>query len=236
MARRLEPAVQYKRLIKRTLVSALRTVFSNEYPDPQLQNLYISVEHPLKREQFPAVIVSYDESSIRNVGVGHVEELQDDDFLTIPAKHFMFEGSIRLQCYALSPLDLDVLSDSVFELLAFGRLDALLNKFFDAVFSGVPDSAQISVHSDYLSPLGESSMTTYWGSEDGLVYQGGYSIACSGGIYNTVKDDDATNYIEDIVVYGSQPYLEEEEKLLELVGNNTADPFYVRGRARISSD
>jgi len=235
MARRLEPSVQYRRLIKRTLVSSLRTVFSDQYPDPQLQNLYISVDHPLKREQFPSVIVSYEESVVKNAGVGHIEELQDDRFLTIQAKHFMFEGRIKFQCYALSPLDLDILSDSVVELLAFGRLDNLMNKFFDSVFSGVPDTAQISLHSDYLTPLGDSSMSTFWGSEDGLVYQGGYSISCSGGFYNVIKEGDVANYIEDIIVYGSQPYTNEEEKLLELVGNFTLDPFYVHGRASASA-
>lgn len=236
MSRRPEPSVQYRRLIKRTLVSALRTVFSNEYPDPQLQNLYISVEHPLSREQFPSIIISYDESSVKNAGVGHIEELEDKNFLTIKAKHFMFEGSLKFNCYALSPLDLDILSDSVVELLAFGRFDNLMNKFFDAVFSGVQDTAQISIHSDYLTPLGESSMSTFWGSEDGLVYQGGYSVSCSGGFYNVVKEGDVVNYMEDIVIYGSQPYEEEEEKLLEIIGNFTLNPFYVRGRGIVSSE
>jgi hypothetical protein len=78
-------------------------------------------------------------------------------------------------------------------------------------------------------------MSTFWGSEDGLVYQGGYSISCSGGFYNVIKEGDVANYIEDIIVYGSQQYADEEEKLLELVGNFTRDPFYVRGRASASA-
>lgn len=235
MAVRLEPSVKYKRLIKRTLVSAFKTVFSIEYPDPQLRGLYISTEYPLKREQFPALIVNYDESSVQNAGVGHIENIQNDNFLTVPAKHFRFEGSLSLTCYALSPLDLDILTDSVVELLAFGRLDSLMNRFFDAVYSEVADSAQITVHSDYLSATGESVSNTQWNAEDLLVYQSGYSIACSGGFYSTIREDDIVSYIEDIIVYGGQPFETEQEKLLELVGSNTEDPFYVRGRGNISS-
>ena len=151
MALRPEPAVQYKRLIKRTLVSALRSVFSNEYPDPQLRGLYVSTAFPLKREQFPAVIVSYNETHVKNAGVGHFEEIVNEDYETNVLRHFMFEGSIEMTCYALSPLDLDILSDSVMELLAFGRIDLLLNKFFEVVYEDIGDSAQISVHSDFLN-------------------------------------------------------------------------------------
>ena len=236
MALRPEPSVQYKRLIKRTLVSALRTVFSYEYPDPQLRELYISTDHPLKREDFPGIIVKYNETSVMNAGVGHMEYLMNDDFLTVPAKHFKFDGTIDFTCVALSPLDLDILTDSVVELVAFGRLDFLLNKFFDVIYKDVDDSAQITFHSDVLRPLGQSTTNTLWGSEDGLVYQSGYSIACSGGFYSTVRDEDISNYVEDIIVYGNQPFEEEQEKLLEIIGNNTLDPFYVRGRAKIFSE
>ena len=232
---RLEPAVQYKRLIKRTLVSALRSVFSDDYPDPQLKNLYVSTTFPIKREEFPAVIVEYKESSVQNAGVAHIEEIYDANFNTVPLKHFRFEGSINFTCYALSPLDVDILSDSVMELLAFGRLDNLMNRFFERVFEEVDDSAQISIHSDYLSPLGESTQATQWNSEDMLIYQSGYSVSCSGGFYSTLKEEDIKNYVEDIVVYGSLAYSEEEEKLLELFGNNSLNPYYVRGRGIVSS-
>jgi len=234
MSRRLEPAVQYKRLIKRTLVAALRTVFSEEYPDPQLRNLYISTDHPLKREQFPSIIINYQESYVENAGVGHVEEILDDDFLMITLKHFRFQGKINAKCFALSPLDRDVLSDSLLELLAFGRLDLLLNKFFDVVYSGVPDSAQISLHSDYLSANGESTTNTLWNAEDVLIYETGYTVDCSGGFYSTMKTDDVTGYIDNIIVYGNEPFDKEQEKLLELFGSNSVNPFYVSGRGIVS--
>lgn len=232
---RLEPAVQYKRLIKRTLVSAMRTVFSAEYPDPQLRELYVSTTFPLKREEFPAIILEYRENSVENAGVGHIEEIYDSNYNVVPLKHFRFDGSIAFKCYALSPLDIDILTDSVMELLAFGRLDSLMNRFFERVFEEVEDSAQISIHSDYLSPLGEGTQTTQWNSEDMLIYESGYSVACSGGFYSTLKEEDITNYVEDIIVYGSDTFTEEEEKLLEIFGSNNSNPYYVRGRGIVSS-
>lgn len=235
MGKRLEPAVQYKRLIKRTLVSALRTVFSNEYPDPQLKNLYVSIDHPIKREQFPAIIISYEESSVYNAGVGHIEEIFNEDFLTVPLKHFRFKGRLKFKCYALSPLDRDVLSDSIMEVLAFGRLDTLLNKFFSVVYDEITDSAQISIHSDHLDGMGESTSKTLWNAEDVLIYETGYSVECSGGFYSTMREDDIADYINQIVVYGNQPFEEEQEKLLELFGSNSDNPFYVIGRGSASS-
>lgn len=236
MSLRPEPAVQYKRLIKRTLVSALRTVFSEEYPDPQLRNLYVSTTFPLKRENFPAIIVGYQEEYVKSAGVGHIEHLNTDGSFTIPAKHFLFEGRVRFSCVALSPLDIDILTDSVVELLGFGNLDILLNRFFEIVYEDVDDSAQIAFKSDYISSLGDSTTQTMWGSEDGIIYQSGYTIGCAGGFYNTFKDSDVSSYIEDIILYGSQPFKVEQEKLLEIVGNNTLNPFYVRGRGIISAN
>jgi hypothetical protein len=236
MALRPEPSVQYKRLIKRTLVSSLRTVFSSEYPDPQLKDLYVSTTYPLKREHFPALIVGYNESSIKNAGVAHFELLQTDDgAMPIPAKHFMFEGSISLRCVALSPLDLDVMSDSVVELLAFGRLDGLLNRFFEVVYNELSDSAQITFHSDHIDAMSESVMQTEWGSEDNLVYQSGYTVRCSGGFYNRTSLDDLGHYIEDIIVYGNTRFEQEQEKLMDLFGRNHPNPFYIRGRGMIYS-
>lgn len=227
MAVRREPTVQYRRLIKRTLVAALKTVFTEEYPEQQLRGINVSTAFPLKRENFPAIIVNYSESVVQNAGVGHIEYLEDEDFLTIPAKHFRFEGTIEFVTTALTPLDLDTISDSVVELLAFGRLDALLNRFFDRIYAEVPDSAQISFHSDYLSPLGETQMATLWGSEDGIVYQGGYSIAVSGGFYSTIREQDVAGFIDNIIVYGSDAFTKQEELLLELIGNNSEDPSNV---------
>lgn len=235
MAIRPEPTVQYRRLIKRTLVAALKTVFTEDYPEQQLRNINVSTAFPLKRENFPAIIVNYNESAVMNAGVGHIELIQDENFLTIPAKHFRFEGSIEFVTTALTPLDLDTISDSVVELLAFGRLDSLLNKFFDRIYRDVPDSAQISFHSDYLNPLSETQMATMWGSEDGIVYQGGYSIAVSGGFYSMLRERDVAGYIEDILVYGSERFDQEEELLLDLIGSNSDDPYYVRGRGTSSS-
>lgn len=235
MAVRREPTIQYKRLIKRTLVAALKTVFTEEYPDQQLRGINISTAFPLKRENFPAIIVNYNESAVMNAGVGHIEYIQDENFLTVPAKHFRFEGSIEFVTTALTPLDLDTISDSIVELLAFGRLDSLLNKFFEKIYDDTSDSAQISFHSDYLNPLGETQMSTLWGSEDGIIYQGGYSIAVSGGFYSALRERDVAGYIEDILVYGSEAFRQEEELLLDLVGRNVDDPYYIRGRGEISS-
>jgi hypothetical protein len=232
---RLEPAVPYKRLLKRTMISSLRTVFSEEYPDPQLRSMNITTDHPLKREQFPCIVVEYDESSVKNAGISHIEYLQNSTtFADVPARHFMFEGSFTFKCFALTPLDRDVLSDSLVDLLAFGKLDSLLNRFFEIVYSEVPDSAQITLYSDYMDGLGESTSSTEWGSEDGLIYSTGYRIGCSGGFYNSIKQGIA-EYIEEIIVYGNDQFHKEQEVLTDITGRNSPNPFYIRGKGVVSS-
>lgn len=230
MALRIEPSVQYKRMIKRTLVAAFRTVFSNEYPDSQFQNLYVSTTYPIKREAFPAILVSYDEVSVQNMGVAHSEMLRSSSGDTYPGKHFMFEGSIEITCLALSPLDLDTLTDSVVEILGFGKLEALMDRFFDTIYKNLNDSAQIALQTDYMRSLGQTTIQNSWDAEDVLIYQSGYNVVCNGAFYSQPKEQSIAEYIDEILVYGKQSLQDQEEELLHILGNNNPNPFYVKGR------
>ena len=236
MSLRIEPSIQYKRMIKRTLVAAFRTVFSKNYPDTQFKDLYVSTTYPIKRESFPAILVNYNEASVQNMGVAHSEQLQSESGAFYPSRHFMFEGSIDVICVALSPLDLDTLTDSVVEIISFGRLDSLLEKFFESIYKNLNDSAQIALQTDYMKSIAQSTMQNSWDAEDILIYQSGYNIVCNGAFYSNPKENSILEYIDDIIVYGKESLQEQEEELLHMLGNNNPDPFYVKGRGIVLSE
>jgi len=232
---RPEPAVQYKRLVKRTMIGALRSVFSFEYPDKQFAELYVSTTNPIKREQFPCIIVKFNEKSIQNSGVSHEEVLSNDNGLHQSVRHFYFEGAISFTISALSPLDLDILCDSLIELLAFGRLNSLMSKFFSRIYDEIEDGYQFTIASDKISGGQESTAMTQWNSEDLLVYQSSYLVNCHGAFYSLLDKGQIHDYVDKIIAYGSETYDKEEQKLFEIVGKVSPQYYYIKGEGIVSS-
>lgn len=232
---RLEPAVQYKRLVKRTAIGALRSVFSSEYPDPQFKDLHVSTTNPLKREEFPCIIMRFNEEQIRNSGIAHKEVLANEDGLHQEFGHFFFEGSIQFTVMAMTPLDLDILSDSLVELLAFGKLDQLMNKFFTRIYEEIPEGYQFSLASDSIRAGGERAQQTAWNSEDLLIYEASYTVRCHGGFYSLTEKGSIHDYVNKVIAYGSEKYEEEEEQLFALVGKNNPQTFYIIGEGIVSA-
>lgn len=230
---RPEPAVQYKRLVKRTAVGALRTIFSPEYPDPQLKDLFISTTNPIKREDFPAIIIRFNENIVRNAGVGHEEVVENADQLDQVVRHFYFEGSIQFLLYALSPLDLDILSDSLIELLAFGRLDQLMNKFFSKIYDDIDDGYQFAIASDSINGGSEMQSSLDWLPEDILLYQSSYTVRCFGGFYSLLDKGSLSGYVDEVIAYGTESYEQQEEELFDSVGRYNPQYGYIRGRGEI---
>lgn len=237
---RPEPAVQYKRLVKRTTVGALRSVFSLDYPDPQFKDLNITTTNPIKREDFPCIVAKFAESIIRNSGVSHQEVLENADGLHQKFGHFYFEGSLQFNIFAMTPLDLDTLSDSLVEMLAFGKLDALMNRFFTNIYENVENQTdggyQFSIASDQINATGERVSQTSWGSEDLLVYESGYNVKCHGAFYSLESAGSIHDYIDNIIAYGSERYEQEEENLFTLIGKYNPQYFYIKGEGMISSE
>ena len=232
---RPEPAVQYKRLVKRTAVSALRTVFSAEYPDPQLVDLFVSTTNPIKREHFPAIVIRFNEGVVRNAGISHQETITNKDDLVQTVRHFYFEGSIQFLLYALSPLDLDILSDSLIELLAFGGLDRLMNKFFSKIYDDIEDGYQFSIASDSINGGAETQSNLDWLPEDVLLYQSSYTVKCFGGFYSLLDKGSLNDYVDEVIAYGTPSYNQQEEELFDTIGRNNPQYGYIRGRGVISA-
>jgi len=209
---RAEIPVSYKTTINRTVTRALRDVFTSTYPDSDFQNLNIVVDYPLSEAEYPAIICRYREGPIPNAGVGHAEYFPAPDGSIRKWKHRRFEGTMEFLVSTLSPLDRDVLSDALVEILSFGDLDSLLNNFFVRVYGelGVEVGTlgllhQISLNTDRIDPTGESATIAPWQPEDVMVYTNGYTLQCNGGFYNSYRPSASLGYIQNAII---EPYID----------------------------
>jgi len=192
----------HSRLVYRNVVAGLKATFDQFYNrEPQLQNLRVTQNYPLKRIDYPSVVVDYQPQRVVSAGVGHVEWFSDPHGRFRKWKHNRFEGTLSFHAYALSTLDRDILSDALVELVRFGDLDANLNSFYEILY---PDDAaleaeadaqaanysyslfdQLMMDSDQMIGIGNSATIAPWSPEDVLVYQGGWSVSLHGGYYNS---------------------------------------------------
>lgn len=195
----------YRRFVVETMVSALRNVFTGDYDrDRQFESLKITQQYPLKKIDYPSIVLEYVDRKVVNAGVGHIEWFNDNDNILRQWMHSRFEGTLNLNVYGLSPLDRDLLADALVEVIRFGRLDSQLVNLFDTIY-GDPDAnyslqfGQIMFNSDELYGKGNSATLAPWQPEDSLVYSTGYSIELHGGFYNTVITD-TFEYVSDVAV------------------------------------
>lgn len=72
--------IRYKTFVKQTVVSALRTVFTN-HPDAILAGTKTTIDFPFTEAEYPAVVVRFYERTIKNAGVGHEEYLSSGELV-----------------------------------------------------------------------------------------------------------------------------------------------------------
>jgi hypothetical protein len=194
----------HSRLVYRNVIAALKAAFDSGYDrDRQLTGLRVTQEYPLRREDYPTLLVEYAPQRVVSAGVGHVEWFDDPRGHLRKWKHSRFEGTLNLRVYALSTLDRDLLADAVAELIRFGDLDPQLNRFYERMYPAGDDLpvlpgedyswgmfSQLMLDSDQLVAAGNSATVAPWQPEDVLVYSGGWSMNLHGAYYNSYPSVD----------------------------------------------
>jgi len=191
----------HARLVYENVIPGIRAAFDNDYDrEPQLRDLRVSADYPLRKIDYPAVVVEYSPQRVVSAGVGHEEWFTDPAGHFRRWKHSRFEGTLTLRALALSTLDRDILADALAELVRFGDLEPQLNRFYEviypteqALFDDVADGeryswrlfGQLMLDSDQLMAVGNSATVAPWQPEDVLVYSGGWSMNLHGGYYNS---------------------------------------------------
>jgi hypothetical protein len=171
--------IAYKLNLKRGIVNALKYVFTSEYPDDWglLKNLHISLDWPDKPEQYPCIIVNYQETSpLKSAGIGHFEHVLGGPNIY---KRWMYQGEMQLTILAESSLARDYISDHVVHLLAFGSTSPYTNVFVPYLDQNLGLDVQLLRES--LTPRGESAdRGSDWGLIDNMIYSVGYSFGVVG--------------------------------------------------------
>lgn len=205
---RPEPAAHFKTFVKRAIVTALRSVFTDAYPNTEFRNLPVLLEYPQAKIKYPLMIVKFNDGDIMNAGVGHEEWAFDINGQYRKYFHYRFEGSLEFHLYTLSSLSQDLLSDSLIDVIAFGKLQSLTNEFYNTVFDEYANGGQLMLRTDLIQSLGVSVGKPFWNPEDTVLYEGGYTIACHGGFFST-GDDPVHAFFDTIHIL---PYIEGEER------------------------
>lgn len=206
----IEKTVPYKTWIKQSLIEALDRVFT-AHVDDLLRKTNVTIDFPVERASYPAIIVRYIEIDINNAGVGHEEVIEIND-LDYRFKHYHYAGYVEFAIRTLSAYDADLLADSLVQIIGMGDLMDYTNAFFERIYdadlSEHPKAEYnfININTDTIRPVGASNPTPApWGSEDDLVYQGGYRVDVSGEFYSLPPDEN--NSLEYIQRVDQYPYI-----------------------------
>jgi len=193
----------YTQGVKRAVVSTLEPMMKDpNFPIPELTgNVTVGLEYPLTKASYPAIFITFQESQLRNVGVGNEELVIQADGTPTRVKHWYFIGTINFNILALSPMERDELGSVLINILAFGDTNSWLGRFQ----KNLMDASYIEVQylKDIIHPGGEQIGTVPWESTTEMSFGVNYSIDIFGEFYSDPWTGDLIQ-VEHVELY---PYL-----------------------------
>lgn len=214
-----ERTVRYKTYIKTAIVEGLQDVFIN-HVDELLRKTRVTIDYPKTELDYPTIVVRFFEREIRNAGVGHEQLLTVRDTEGVEGmfkfRRYFYTGDIEFAVYALSSLDRDLLSDSVVQTIAMGKMEEYTQRFLGRIYIDSdydPTAANhfINVNTDSISGFGESQGPTPWDSEDDLVYTTSYRTKVFGE-FVSLPPELPIGYVEAVKIW---PYIGGYEEVPE---------------------
>lgn len=203
----------YKTYVKEALTQALRNAFQL-YPDDLVKkHTKVDVDFPLKKVDYPAIVVRFYERTIKNAGIGHREylELPDVPGRFVRYKHIIYSGDIEFAVYAESSLDRDLISDALIHTLTMAETTVYTNQFLERIYDQDPDTNPISaghfvnLNTDSIQGFGESQVAAPWQPEDVLVYQTAYRLGIMGEVYSLTPTPTTYGKVEKVERYPYMP-------------------------------
>lgn len=145
--------MSYLRNLKTGLVTALKKTFDTNYPVADLQGLHVSIEYPVKAQDYPSIWVDFEEASLQNAGIDHYEVDEDGNRIL----RWRYQGHVSYTIAALSSLERDRIYDELVKILAFSRSAEHLSTFREFVENNefiamTFDFDQIEVHGNAATP------------------------------------------------------------------------------------
>jgi hypothetical protein len=173
--------------LKTLFINSLRDVFSSGYLNQSFADLYITMEYPIEKTNYPSVWVDWEpEGDLAASGV--------DGAMIDPTSHYapdlygnglpyyswVFEGYVTFTCAALSSLQRDSLLDEVVRVISFGNISPITAQFRSTIEND--DTIGVTPQWDKLGQRGFSVGPSPWGGAE-QVYEGTLALQATGN-YN----------------------------------------------------
>jgi len=201
--------LQYKVGIKRQVVQSLRKVFlSPNFPDKELANkINLELTYPNVQERFPAIYVSYVDRSVGDSGLGNYSYVNNVDGSAGVARQWIFEGIIILTVLALDPIERDIISATISNILSFGKDDPVYKPFREYIRN--EEFVSLQPNLAVLEGGEESEDSSPWENENEFVYRAVYRINTLGSFFTEPANvGGGLIKIEDIRTY---PYRSDQD-------------------------
>ena len=186
--------------VKRAVVLALRDALLRTNITVDGDPVYVDLEYPMKKEQYPGVWVQFSFTKLNRAGISHEIWTQDEKGNWTPIQEWMFNGRVTLTIVALRSRERDRIADTISNMLAFARLPELVitqpnadTKQYRQLLTALTENPYVAmaINTDVITPGGQSaSMDVPWQS-DVLAYEDNYSFDIIGNFNITFANDGA---------------------------------------------
>lgn len=194
----------YKVGVKREMVQALRDAV-NSWPDLNFRGkVKVVNEWPLTEIDYPMIVLHFAEESIENIGIGHYEVAFDDSGTPYKLLHWMFKGQLTFTVYANTPLDRDMISVGILNLIAFGKEIPEFENFHKEVTDN--DFVALQMLTDKIIPGGDGVTAPPWGNPDDNIFTASYGVQLLGEFFTDPRTSNLV-MINQVIAY---PYRKDQ--------------------------
>lgn len=203
--------------VKRAVIVALRDALLRTNITVDGSPVYVDLEYPMKKEQYPGVWVQFSFTKLNRSGISHEVWVKENGNWT-PIQEWMFNGRVTLTIVALRSRERDRIADTIINMLAFARTPELVitqpnadTKQYRQLLTALTENPYVAmmINTDVITPGGQSaSMDVPWQS-DVLAYEDNYSFDIIGNFNIAFRNDGAytLSRVEyDPVMETSQPF------------------------------
>lgn len=207
--------------VKRAVVVGLREALTRTSITVDGAPVYVDLEYPMKKEQYPGIWVQFSITKLNRAGISH-EVWTNENGNWVPIQEWYFTGRVTLTIVALKSLERDRIADSVVSMLAFSRGPELVltqqsadTQQYRSLLTALAENpyVAVSLNTDVITPGGQNvSMDVPW-QQDVLAYEDSYSFDLQGnfnikfthdGVYTLSRIDQVP--VMDTEIPPSRPY------------------------------
>jgi hypothetical protein len=185
------------------VTNALRKTFDSDYPNLDFRVVYTGPEFQMEAQKYPAIYVAYQESQIRNAGLGHRIQAIDTEGMDRLLKQAIALGAIQFTAVALTPLERDALMDALSDILLFSKGGSAAKSTFWKEIND-EDYLWLTLSTENIQPGGVSTMPAPWQSENDILFSGSYAVNTEAEFFSDFDTSDFVP-INKVAVFPYRP-------------------------------